>query len=248
MKVAHLVLVKRLGLNQGAYWGQRLNPYEVMSACRTAAERAGWSVETIAPEPFRRIALVRPSPLPEAPNFYVSAGIHGDEPAGPLAILELLREDQWPMGNYWIIPCLNPDGFLSNTRENSIGIDLNRDFRHPKSNEVIGQIAWLTQLPRLHLSLLLHEDWEANGFYCYELNSGKHPSLAQTMVNAVSPVCPIEHLPEVDGRPGESSDLPQNHMPAHSGLRPSGWQFIKWTALTHWKPQVIGRCRFASTP
>jgi len=220
--------MQRLGLNKGAYFGQRLNPHELMSACRAAAERAGWSVAAFAPESLQRIALVRLSPHAEAPNFYLSAGIHGDEPAGLQAILELLQEDQWPLANYWIIPCLNPDGFSSNTRENSIGIDLNRDFRHPKSDEVIGQIAWLKQLPRLHLSLLLHEDWEANGFYCYELNSGNYPSLAQTMVNAVSPVCPIEHLPEVDGRPVDSPGIIRPSAEPHA--RPL-WPEAVWLAV-----------------
>lgn len=185
-------------------------------------------MEVIPPQSLQRIALSRLSPHANAPNFYLSAGIHGDEPAGPLALLELLREDTWPTGNYWVVPCLNPDGFSANTRENAQGIDLNRDYRHLKSPEVIGQIDWLTRLPRLDLTLLLHEDWEANGFYCYELNSGKAPSLAQAMVSAVSSVCPIEHVPEVDGRP---MDLPGIIRPSADPHSRPLWPEAVWLAV-----------------
>lgn len=199
-----------------------------MSDCLAAAERTGWSVEVIPPQSLQRIALSRLSRQANAPNFYLSAGIHGDEPAGPLALLELLREDAWPTGNYWMIPCLNPDGFSANTRENAQGIDLNRDYRHLKSPEVMGQIDWLTRLPRLHLTLLLHEDWEANGFYCYELNLGNAPSLAPAMVSAVSSVCPIEHVPEVDGRP---MDLPGIIRPSADPHSRPLWPEAVWLAV-----------------
>ncbi|MBX7230570.1 MAG: DUF2817 domain-containing protein [Bdellovibrionales bacterium] len=59
-------------------------------------------------------------------------GVHGDEPEGIYLAKSLLR---W-LQNYdgsalkpWIlIPCLNPDGALTNTRVNGNGVDLNRNF------------------------------------------------------------------------------------------------------------------------
>ncbi len=71
-------------------------------------------------------------------RIYISTGIHGDEPAGPLAALRLIQENHWPENaEIFLLPCLNPIGFTLNRRENANGIDLNRDYRNPKSAEVL---------------------------------------------------------------------------------------------------------------
>ena len=104
-------------------------------------------------------------------TIYISSGIHGDEPAGPVALRRLIDEDRWPGDTELILcPCLNPTGLQAKTRENRHGIDLNRDYRDPKSEEVRAHMAWLNQLPRFDLSLVLHEDWEADGYYLYDRN------------------------------------------------------------------------------
>ena len=64
----------------------------------------------------------------DGPRVYLSAGIHGDEPAGPLALLELLKNDFFNSECHWLLcPTLNPTGLSASTRENSSGVDLNRD-------------------------------------------------------------------------------------------------------------------------
>ena len=45
------------------------------------------------------------------PPAYVSAGMHGDEPAGPLAALELLRSGALDEGSWLLCPALNPADF-----------------------------------------------------------------------------------------------------------------------------------------
>ena len=78
----------------------------------------------------------QPSTLNSQPRIYLSTGIHGDEPAGPLAALRLLQENQWPANaELWFCPCLNPMGFVLNRRENDQGIDLNRQYRHLETAE-----------------------------------------------------------------------------------------------------------------
>ena len=151
-----------------------------------------------------------------------------DEPAGPMAILRLLEEDRWPDAHLWLIPCLNPDGFCRNTRENSEGIDLNRDFLVPRSVEVTGQVEWLKQLPELDLALLLHEDWEANGFYCYEINLGGRASLAETLIESASRFCPIEHETEIEGR---KVDRPGIIRPGSDPASRPLWPEAIWLAV-----------------
>ena len=59
---------------------------------------------------------------------------------------------------------------------------------------------WLQQQPNFDLALCLHEDWEAKGFYLYELNPLQHSSLAGIMITEVLNVCPIEAATTIDGR------------------------------------------------
>ncbi|QQL44980.1 M14 family metallopeptidase [Sulfuriroseicoccus oceanibius] len=105
---------------------------------------------------------------------YVSAGMHGDEPAGPLALLELLREGFFkPTGISWVIcPVLNPTGLALAQRENHQGEDLNRDYLSRRTDEVAGHARWLDGAS-YDFALSLHEDWESTGFYYYEINQGE---------------------------------------------------------------------------
>ena len=178
--------MQRLGKNLNGYLGERLDIDAVLADCKAAAQEHHWSVEEIAvPKKPGLLAFTRPSRPQgnETRRIYVSAGIHGDEPAGPLAIRQLLQEDQFPP-HLWlsILPCLNPTGFPLNRRENSEGQDLNREYLQPKAEEVRAHIAWLEAQPNFDLCLVLHEDWESHGFYLYELNLDNRPSLAETML------------------------------------------------------------------
>jgi len=136
------------------------------------------------------------------PSIYISTGIHGDEPAGPLAARRLLQENAWPAGlNLWLCPCLNPIGFALNRRESAEGLDLNRQYLAPESAEIRAHVAWLERQPRFDLCLCLHEDWEALGFYLYELNPEGRHSLAEAMIQDVALVCPVDHSQTIEGRP-----------------------------------------------
>ncbi|HWQ90924.1 MAG TPA: M14 family metallocarboxypeptidase [Clostridia bacterium] len=196
----------RLNRNLSGYFGETIDIDAVLQDCLMTAERAGWQVEMLDASPQPQLVTLRRAfpgngtkPLK---TIYLSAGIHGDEPAGPLAVHQLLREYRWPAGlEVWICPCLNPTGFALNRRENSQGTDLNRQFLQPKAEEVLAHIAWLKRQPFFDLALCLHEDWEANGFYVYELNPDQLPSLAERMVTAVEPVCPIDRSEIIEGRP-----------------------------------------------
>jgi murein peptide amidase A len=188
----------KLGKNVGRYYGESIPIDEVQAEIHEAALRHGWSYDTFHRTERATLRGYRRSPSSSAFNLYISTGVHGDEPSGPLAILRMLRENAWPEANLWLMPCLNPDGFRLNTRENGSGTDLNRDYRDPKTPEVRAHIQWLEQQPAFDLSILLHEDWEANGFYVYELNPENRVSIAEQIVEAVRALCPIESANRVD--------------------------------------------------
>ena len=52
--------------------------------------------------------------------------MHGDEPQGEYLINEYLKDNSNTKISF--IPCLNPDGVKAQTRVNSNGVDLNRNF------------------------------------------------------------------------------------------------------------------------
>jgi hypothetical protein len=189
--------MRRLLINIGGYKGEVIDIAKLLRDTAQAAAAGGW---TTIPITDALVGYERVSPTATA-NVYISAGIHGDEPAGPLAALELLKENAWPTDvNVWLIPCLNPHGYQMNTREDEDRVDLNRDYRTLITSLAKAHASWLDARPRFDVSLLLHEDWESNGFYLYELNPQRAPSLAETIIAGVKDVCPIDLSPVIEGR------------------------------------------------
>jgi len=194
--------MQRLGKNIGKYLGEGIDIHRVVADMQKAADDHGWRREDfLQTGSCQLLALTRKVAEP-VKRIYISAGIHGDEPAGPLAALQLLQENQWPANaDIWLCPCLNPTGFTRNSRENAKGIDLNRQYLNPGAEETVAHIAWLEKQPTFDVCLCLHEDWESAGFYVYELNPDDQPSLARAIVDRVAEVCPIDMSPVIEDRP-----------------------------------------------
>ena len=200
--------VQRLGKNIDRYLGEGIDLQAVLGDCVAAAQAHGWSVEHLpaAPKPdLLAFTRTKSRITHHASRIYLSSGIHGDEPAGPLAVRQLLHENKWPPDlDLWLCPCLNPTGFALNRRENSDGVDLNRQYLHPTAAETLAHLTWLQRQPSFDLCLCLHEDWESHGFYVYELNPDNRPSLAEAMVASVAEVCPIDRSEMIEGRPAQN--------------------------------------------
>jgi hypothetical protein len=214
-----ILRVQKLGKNLGSYFGETVDIRAVLRDVETAAQKHGWTSELFYQiGDLKLFALHRPSISPDVSSpsrrIYISTGIHGDEPAGPLATLKLLQENDWPENaEIFLLPCLNPIAFTLNTRGNSSGIDLNRDYRNSKAQETLAHIAWLERQPRFDLYLCLHEDWESHGFYLYEQNPDGKISLAEKMIESVKKFCPIDLSEIIEGRPAEGGIIRPNILP-----------------------------------
>ncbi len=178
------------------------DPRDFTGRMESAGRAAGFRPEIFGEVAgFPLLALTKRTPGPR-PRIYFSAGIHGDEPAPPQALLALLEQGAFdPRAVWFLCPLLNPLGFLRRTRENPDGVDLNRDYKSLRTLEIRAHTRWLQNQPPFDLAICLHEDWESRGFYLYELNPAGAVSLARLMIAAVAPVCPIETAPVIDDRP-----------------------------------------------
>jgi protein MpaA len=225
-----ILRVERLGKNHGGYHGETIDIRAVLRGVETAARQHGWLSEIFHESGgFKWFALHRAAlRTPRAARrIYVSTGIHGDEPAGPLAALKLIQDNGWPeTAELFLVPCLNPAGFVLNRRENGAGLDLNRDYRNPKSAEVRAHIAWLERQPAFDLYLCLHEDWESHGFYLYEQNPDARPSLAEKMTGAVRNVCPIDLSETIEGRAAQHGIVRPNINPQERPDWPEAFYLI----------------------
>lgn len=134
-------------------------------------------------------------------SLYLSAGIHGDEPAGPTALLRWAEchLKQLKRIRYLIFPCLNPWGIKNNFRYDSKGNDLNRFFK--LGVKLPPFVAWrrLLKQYRFHAALMLHEDYDAQGVYLYELDRTGDRCGADLIQAAKSWIVP-EPRKRVDGR------------------------------------------------
>ncbi len=195
---------------------------------RAAARQRGFEPQAIARIGGDDVTLwTRESTRSHAPRVFVSAGIHGDEPAGALAAAHFLSAARLPEGFDWIIaPILNPSGLRRGTRENADGIDLNRDFLRRRSAETAALVNWWERQPRgcdLHLSL--HEDWETSGFYFYAINSGPLPCFSTPLQQSLEQVLPLQETGPVDGHA-----LLKPGLIAHAceADEPEGWPEAIW--------------------
>lgn len=197
------------------------DPGTLVRQFEVAASQQGFGVEKFGEAAgCDLIALTKRAPG-RLPRIYVSAGIHGDEPAPPLALLQLLEEGFFDARAVWFLcPLLNPAGFLRASRENADGIDLNRDYRSTRSTEILAHIAWLQRQPNFDLGLCLHEDWEATGAYLYELNPKMRPSLAEAIISEVARSHPIDPAALIDGRPASAGIIRPDSDPVTRDLWP----------------------------
>ncbi len=168
----------------------RLIAREQKLSLRSYCEADGYHLWYLAP---RR-------PNPTLPWIYMSAGIHGDEPGATEALLAWADASPALMARFnpFFFPCLNPWGLVNNNRLDSAGRDLNRTYH----DDVVPTTAAHKKLladRRFALALTLHEDYDANGIYIYEIPHVK-PVWAESLLAAAARHIPIDSRKSIEGR------------------------------------------------
>jgi protein MpaA len=135
------------------------------------------------------------------PSLYVSAGVHGDEPGATAGLLDwAARRVSWLRDNPVVLfPCLNPAGLGLNTRTDGRGLDLNRRF-HMEDDPVCGPWRQVVSRMRLAAGVCLHEDYDAQGCYLYELSTLDPGWGVSLLARAASASMPVDGRKRIDGR------------------------------------------------
>ncbi|MEX0323778.1 MAG: M14 family metallocarboxypeptidase [Puniceicoccaceae bacterium] len=176
---------------------------------KEAARRAGFTYATYGEIGDVSLPVLTRHHADDAPEVYISAGVHGDEPAGPMAALELLRQKALPENiNLTVFPLVNPQGLEAGTRENLDGVDLNRDYgSEPVAYETRSQLEWIGDC-QYDVTICLHEDYDGEGFYVYAHSVDKAgPDFAQIAIDAASPFTGVDGRTEIDEMPAKNGKM-----------------------------------------
>ena len=138
----------------------------------------------------------------QSPNggIYLSAGIHGDEPASTEGLIRWAETHIAELRKLpsVIFPCLNPWGLVHNSRTDEHCEDLNRHFHHERV-PTIQALKKLIEPFRFYVSVTLHEDYDGRGLYVYELER-LNPFWGEDLLEIARPLIPIEGRTTIDGR------------------------------------------------
>jgi protein MpaA len=185
-----------------------------------SAREGGWTIRHLSPTASGdRPWLHRAAPTgPGASRVYLSAGIHGDEISGPLALFEMLRRPNFFAAfDAVIFPMLNPDGLARDMRGNAEDVDLNRDYRDPKTAEITSHVEALKTLGRFDAAMMLHEDFEGVGAYLYELNDALPSTLGGEIIAAMGRHVPIDLRPVIEEVPARGGVISRRDLLAKHG-------------------------------
>ncbi len=189
-------------MNTGDYLGRhRAHDYPyLVERWRAVAARAGLAMRRFATGPEFNLYCVRSKRLPQEGSIYISAGIHGDEPAGTEALITWAEENTRLLRRrpFFLVPCINPWGLVNNSRIDSRKQDLNRSFHSDEVTE-IAALRRAMGRRRFSLGLTLHEDYDALGIYIYEIQ-GAVPYWGEALLESARPHVPADSRGMIEGR------------------------------------------------
>jgi len=162
------------------------------------ARAAGLRLRPLAQDDGFDLFYVETPHLAGNSGLYLSAGIHGDEPAAPEALVRWAEKNAARLATMplLIFPCLNPWGLRNNMRTDSQGRDLNRMF-HEDSHPVVAAVRRVTRPHRFHIALPMHEDYDAQGIYLYEVQRGRH-GFGEELLRRAAKILPVDPRVKID--------------------------------------------------
>lgn len=167
---------------------------------RGVARASGVPLRALVSVHGYKLFYLKTKALGPAGGIYISAGIHGDEPAGVEALVTWAEKNAKHLASLpcLLFPCLNPWGLVNNRRFEQNGLDLNRIF-HRDDVALISAMKPLIVPHYFSAALMLHEDYDGQGLYLYETERAR-PFWGEDLVRAASPIIAIDSRTRIDGR------------------------------------------------
>jgi len=140
----------------------------------------------------------------ETIRLAIFAGLHGDEPAGIHAVVDLLRAleaDPW-MGRAYrihIYPLCNPTGYEDGTRHSRSGVDLNREFWRGSLEPEIAILERELLNNKFHGIISLHSDDTSDGVYGFVRGATLTQHLMKPALAAAEAALPVNQSAIIDG-------------------------------------------------
>jgi hypothetical protein len=134
----------------------------------------------------------------------IFAGLHGDEPAGAEALVDLLRHieehpDLFRAYRIHIYPLCNPTGYEDATRHSRAGLDLNREFWRGSLQPEIALLERELLTHRFHAILSLHSDDTSDGLYGFVRGHTLTKHLLEPALAAAEAALPVNQARTIDG-------------------------------------------------
>jgi predicted deacylase len=153
---------------------------------------------------MHRYVLHGPKAGHEPIRLGLFAGVHGDEPAGSLALLQFLEDltaEPGPAVGYelWAYPWVSPTGAEDGTRENRAGKDLNREFWKGSEEPEVQAIEAELRAQRFQGLITLHADDTCEGHYGYAHGQVLDDALLRPALRAAERVLPRDRRSTIDG-------------------------------------------------
>lgn len=134
----------------------------------------------------------------------VFAAIHGDEPAGALAAIELMRElsnapEVAESFQIQVYPVCNPTGYEDDTRHSRHGRDLNREFWRLSAEPEIEILEHELRTQRFSGIIQLHADDTSDGIYGFVRGHTLTENLLRPALFEAGKILPRNVLSTIDG-------------------------------------------------
>ena len=160
---------------------------------------------------FPRFVFTGPRGGGDPVRFGLFAGIHGDEPAGVLALIRLvdvlLDQPELAAGyRLFLYPACNPTVLIAGKRLSATGKDLNRQFWKNSSEVEVQLLEAEIRSHKFHGLISLHADDTSHGLYGFVRGAVLSKGLLEPALSAGETVLPRNADPLIDG------------FPAHNGI------------------------------
>ena len=188
---------------------------QILKRWHAVARQARLTLETLYLTPDGFPVLLARTRRQAPGGLYLSTGVHGDEPAPVAALLEWAEENIACLreANAWLLPLFNPDGLVRNTRVDRAGTDLNRMF-HDATHPHLAPWHQAMRGAQFQLGIMLHEDYDAQGMYSYEVSRDRAIT-TQAYLDAAARFIPKDQRRKIDGFPSCNGVILRRRIPRH---------------------------------